>query len=78
MKIGSCSRESKMLLSGPTLSSLAYFYIELEQFCRSLSIWNIMPDNKSSVFTMFFKTSQLAYGPEFILCVDHDPARSLC
>ena len=51
MKLYSCCREKEMQVSGPTLSSLAKFYIEIEQFCCSLSaakacIWNIRPDNK--------------------------------
>ena len=44
-----------MQFSGPTLRSLAYFYIELEQFCCSLPaakacIWNIRPDNQTPLY----------------------------
>ena len=37
MKLVSCCRESKMLLSVPTLRSLANFYIGFEQIYCSLS-----------------------------------------
>ena len=73
MKLGPCCRESKMQFSGPTLKSLAHLYIELDQVCCSFSeekacVWNIRPHNKSLVLKMFFKTSQLAYGPK-LFCV---------
>ena len=66
--LGSCCREGKMQSSGPILRSFANFYIEIRHFCCSLSaakacIWNTRPDSKTSAFKMFFKTSQLAYGP---------------
>ena len=71
--LGSCCRESKMQLSSPTLGSSTDFYIELEQLCCSLSvakacIWNIGPNNKSSVLKVIFKTSQLtkSYGSQII------------
>ena len=80
MKLGPSCRERQMQFSGPTLRPLAGFYIKLEQFRCSLwaakvCIWNIRPDNKSSAFKVIFKTSQLAYGPQLFLCVDHDFAR---
>ena len=82
MKLGSCCREIKMQLSCPTLRSLANFYIELEQFCCSLSavkvcIWNIRPGNISPGFKCFSKLHSWPTVPHLVVCVDHDLVRIL-
>ena len=69
MKLGSCCRERKMQLSGPTLRSLANFYTEVEQFCCLLSaakacIWNIRHDNKLHVVGKFLFPHQKYCGPQ--------------
>ena len=75
MKLGSRCRESEIQFSGPALRSLANFYIELVQFCCSLSaakacIWTI----NHRFLKCFSKFQSWSTDPTF-LCADHDLAR---
>ena len=83
MKLGSCPRESKIQFSGPALRSLANFYIELEQFCCSLSVafagkWNKRPDNKIYIVGKFVFPHQKGYGPQSFCRLETSISFNLC